>query len=222
MIRRTAVPAEFVSGPDRNDSTPSSMPMATAKQLSFIRSLLAERDIPEPAREQLSARVESGEVTKRRASDFIERLLKAPKRQGARPGRYPVRFQLMELDDGKSRELGFVSVGGREVPQGKYAIRTGDLPAGDWANDIALFNLYVAQGDDGPFYSLKMYVSDDLVRIATPLQAEVLKLVAKDPAAASALYGLHRVRCGICNRKLTADESRERGIGPVCAERLGW
>jgi hypothetical protein len=29
-------------------------------------------------------------------------------------------------------------------------------------------------------------------------------------------------RCGICGRRLTNPESRERGIGPDCAQRAGW
>ena len=243
MTRRTAVPAEFASSPDwdtrdqeaaldsverpgPDDLAPSApapaVPMATDRQLAFLRSLLAERDIPAEAHATLTARVESNAISKSRASNFIERLLKAPKKQGAaRPGRFPVRFQTMELDGGKSRELGFVDVNGREVPQGKYALDTAQLN-GDWTNEIAFFNLYVARGDDGPFYSLKMYVSDDLVRMNGERQREVLERISLAPAVASALYGLHRTRCGICNRKLTADESRERGIGPVCAERMGW
>lgn len=40
--------------------------------------------------------------------------------------------------------------------------------------------------------------------------------VIADPAAAMARYGLEMGRCGYCGRDLTDEESRTRGIGPVC------
>ena len=38
----------------------------------------------------------------------------------------------------------------------------------------------------------------------------------------AAQYGRRTGRCAICGRMLTVTESIERGIGPVCAERLGY
>jgi hypothetical protein len=49
--------------------------LATQKQLDYIAGLAKERDIPEDARASLLARVESGEISKSKASDFISRLL---------------------------------------------------------------------------------------------------------------------------------------------------
>lgn len=213
--------------------------LASQKQLDFIASLARERDIPEDARASLLARVESGEISKTRASDFIGRLLKAPKRVDPdrlppRGGetrdvmtsarvrlRYPVTFELTEVDGGKTIELGFVQVSDKKVPQGKYAL---DTSANDkFANDVTFFNLFCFRPNPGETaYSLKMYVSDDLVKFGNNLQKEVLAAIAADPAAASSLYGRHKTRCGVCNRKLTNDESRDRGIGPVCFARMGW
>lgn len=48
----------------------------------------------------------------------------------------------------------------------------------------------------------------------------VLRLISADPLAALAHYGHKIGRCGICNRTLTNEESRARGIGPVCADAL--
>ena len=244
------IPAEFCQGAPANAElsppAPATAPAsvqpvvgASFKQLDYLTSLLAEREIEEAHRADMKARVDrqralneaNGDcamtvdgVSKKRASDWIGRLLEKPK--GLRPTRgsrgfqrFPVRFETMELDGGKTMELGFVGVDGREVPQGKYALDVGDL---DWTNEIAFFNLYVARGEDGPFYSLKMYVSDDLVKMSAENQREVLTRISLDPAAASKLYGQHKVRCGVCNRKLTNDLSREIGIGPVCRERMSW
>jgi hypothetical protein len=52
--------------------------------------------------------------------------------------------------------------------------------------------------------------------------ADALKAIAADPEAASTAYGKLVGRCGICNRQLEDAESIERGIGPVCAGKVGW
>ncbi|MGH9156116.1 MAG: DUF6011 domain-containing protein [Acidimicrobiales bacterium] len=44
--------------------------------------------------------------------------------------------------------------------------------------------------------------------------------LAVDPLAAAVRYGRERRSCGLCGRPLTAEHSREVGIGPVCGERL--
>lgn len=227
MTDRTPIPAELLGTPSG-----ASADAMTEPQADFIAGLLRDRDIPSDARAQINARLSDrsqpgfpfGNVTKFRASDWIGRLKKAPKRTGATGGggsRYPVSFQTLELDGGKVTEVGFVQVGDTAVPQGKYAL---DTSANDrFKNDVTFFNLFCFVADSGDrAYSLKMYVSDDLVKFPNSLQSEVLKVIAADPAAASALYGQHKKRCGICNRKLTNDVSRERGIGPVCATRMSW
>jgi len=51
---------------------------------------------------------------------------------------------------------------------------------------------------------------------------EPLLAIAGDPQAASVAYGRLTGSCGICNRPLENQESLDRGIGPICAGRLGW
>jgi hypothetical protein len=50
----------------------------------------------------------------------------------------------------------------------------------------------------------------------------LIKRVMDDPKTAMLLYGKELGKCGHCNRTLTNAESRERGIGPVCAGHFGW
>lgn len=51
-------------------------------------------------------------------------------------------------------------------------------------------------------------------------QAKVLSFVA-DPAAAAKAYGQETGVCCVCNATLRS-EWRLRGIGPICAEKMGW
>ena len=48
-----------------------------------------------------------------------------------------------------------------------------------------------------------------------------LEEIAKDPLAAAVLHGRQTGNCACCGRELTAKESVERGIGPICAEKWG-
>lgn len=68
---------------------------------------------------------------------------------------------------------------------------------------------------------LEIQASDDYypVRDAAKRTA-TLAAIARDPEAASALYGQKIGRCGVCSRTLTDETSRARGIGPVCADKF--
>jgi len=52
--------------------------------------------------------------------------------------------------------------------------------------------------------------------------AEQIIACAADPAAAAVAYGKRTGSCAICGRRLDRDESINRGIGPICAERFGF
>jgi hypothetical protein len=46
--------------------------------------------------------------------------------------------------------------------------------------------------------------------------------VAADPEQAAVAYGKRFGQCSVCARELTNEDSINRGIGPICAERFGW
>lgn len=56
----------------------------------------------------------------------------------------------------------------------------------------------------------------------TDAQEAAVLDACSDPAKAAVAYGKAWSICAVCARTLTNDESIERGIGPVCAERFGW
>ncbi len=51
-------------------------------------------------------------------------------------------------------------------------------------------------------------------------KTQVLKFVS-DPAEAAKVYGQETGICCVCNATLKS-KWRLRGIGPVCAEKMGW
>lgn len=58
-------------------------------------------------------------------------------------------------------------------------------------------------------------------RLEKGAQIGVLARIAADPLAAARLYAGEVGQCSQCNSPLTDDESRARGMGPVCAGRFG-
>lgn len=70
---------------------------------------------------------------------------------------------------------------------------------------------------------VKVQASDDFHPIKNlTTAASILTAIAFDAQKAATDYGHQLGRCGICNRTLTDAVSIERGIGPVCASKVGW
>lgn len=79
--------------------------------------------------------------------------------------------------------------------------------------------LYVKSGETylGKVAGGKFFASRDCT---SEQQTQVLKFVA-DPAEAAKVYGQETGVCCVCNATLRS-EWRLRGIGPICAEKMGW
>lgn len=93
-------------------------------------------------------------------------------------------------------------------------------PAGESSSNFGA--IYVTREPQGT------YLGKVLVGSFTPsrdcndqTKADVLAAMA-DPLASAVAYGKKYGRCAVCHRELTDPESIERGIGPVCATRMGW
>ena len=107
-----------------------------------------------------------------------------------------------------------------DVPAGRYALRN----APRFKNTITFFE--VSRPTEGRWAGrtfLSMLSSDERLPVKNPQKrATILGLIARDTLGAMQLFGRETEHCGMCGRRLTNDESRALGIGPVCAEKLGW
>ncbi|QGH75296.1 hypothetical protein I5G61_gp48 [Mycobacterium phage Quesadilla] len=106
------------------------------------------------------------------------------------------------------------------VPAGRYAIETEDGAT----NGLAFYK--VDRPEEGKWAGrvfVKLMVSDEEQRMSWAATKSILAKIAEVGAAeASARYGHEIGECGVCGRTLTNDESRERGIGPICAAKNSW
>lgn len=51
---------------------------------------------------------------------------------------------------------------------------------------------------------------------------EALTWIKENPREAAALFGQLTESCGRCGRELSDDDSRARGLGPICAGKSDW
>lgn len=69
---------------------------------------------------------------------------------------------------------------------------------------------------------LKVQASDDFYPIRKPGRIlDILERLTADLETALSTYGKEIKKCGVCHRTLTLEESRDRGMGSVCAGRMG-
>lgn len=169
--------------------------LATAKQVSFLRSLLEQREHDvRLTPDQLEG------LSIQSASNYIG-ILK----------QYPVRQQKSASADPLAN-----------VPEGRYAVDGADGQTiflrldkpteGRWAG----FTFGHIQAGDN-FHKGGMARPGGTFQ--GPLAAAVTK-VATDPKAAAIRYGRELGICAVCGRALTDEDSRAAGIGPVCAKRF--
>lgn len=191
--------------------------LATEKQVAFIHRLLDEKDLlKSPSfwdatntmdHEEFAAYIlhlkdqVSTKVTKARASGLIETLLALPNKAEVKSttalpdvpaGRYAV------LDNG-----------------GEWSFYKVDRPTeGRWAGRTFVKRLIAMGGYDNDFNEQRL----DFKVTRTILE----KIVSAGIQESMEAFGQKIGRCGHCGRNLTDEVSIERGIGPVCAGKMGW
>lgn len=112
------------------------------------------------------------------------------------------------------------SVTAEEVPAGRYAVET-EVGA---INALAFYKVdRPTEGRWAGYVFVKLIVGGDEQRLAKHMSNAVLsKINAVGAETAAARYGHEIGACGFCGITLTNDESRARGIGPICAAKHGW
>ena len=104
--------------------------------------------------------------------------------------------------------------------EGRYAIPTQEGAT----NELAFYKVdRPTEGRWAGYVFVKRLVGPEEQRLSQKQSAAILAKIGEFGAEkASKLYGKEIGHCGVCGRRLTNDESREAGIGPICAQGLGW
>lgn len=215
-ITRDAGVSPLLGNTHRQSYKPQVEP-PTDKQVSFIRSLAGQVAQTLPSRHAgipatVEQELEHG-MSKRRASAFIDRLLVL---------REEAKVEARKQAQPKAKGTGLDLSG---LHGGYYAVRTED--------GVKFFKVDVIRDENNKWNGwvfVRAQASDDLYRIGSQKpgetymgkSADVLAEIVKDEQAAFALYGHELGKCGVCGRTLTDEDSRRKGIGPVCEANVGF
>jgi len=187
-------------------ATTTDVKPASDRQRAFLQTLLTRKLVPAPLAQSIELQLALS-LSVRQASSFIDALLRLPDQASApvevlKPAAAPV-------------ERGDLWP---SVPEGRYAVVDPE--------DQVLKFYAVDKPREGRWAGwtfLAVFASDERHPVkAHETKQRILDLIAANPEAASARFGQEMGSCGICGRTLTDETSRARGIGPVCAQRLGW
>lgn len=188
--------------PTHGGPAPVPAQLATDRQVSFLRSLVSERELPQGVEitfEGTAAFANGIALTKKTASPIIDMMLKQPNRKVEAS-------EAVEASNLGELFSGYFAVNGK-----RYIVDV--VESGKWAGWV-----FFKTGSD-------YHEQQRLGRVAPGgsyqgKAADAFNAIVADPRGAAAEYGQITGRCGKCNRKLEDETSRALGIGPVC--RAGW
>ena len=176
----------------------------TAKQVAYLRTLLAERegiDAAEAIRDSLNRRREAGQLTRVVVSEAIDRLvaIRRPRREAGTPQRF-------------DRQL-------PDVPAGHYAIASTEGAA----NAIAFYRVdRPTEGDyaGGTFVKRIIGGRPDSNVPRGHVAGILARIVEAGVAESQLLYRQEIGTCAKCNRRLSNDYSRAVSYGPECIKHV--
>ena len=202
-------------------------PAATDKQLSFISALATQRpqwsDVLNGNDYERCFDLMTGSgkfIGKAEASSLISALLAikpAPKVATTSTTVTTTGLDLADLAQyGTKTNTGTV-VARFGVPGGdtRLKVQVEFPPAGKWGG-------WVFVKDAAEYGHAKRYGSQKPGANYQGDVAQALTAIVADPKAALVRYAELTSRCGVCGRKLEDEDSVARGIGPVCAAKVGW
>lgn len=178
---------------------------ATERQIGFLRKLAAERELGmTPNEVEHAARNgKNGLISMEDASRWIERALTKPLKQEALPGTQSPVVPVVPTPE--------------RVPAGRYAVTVkGDKGLSFYRVDRP------SEGRWAGYVFVRQLASETEYPVRGERRNVVLNLIARDAREAAVRYGHELGHCAICGRVLTDADSRAKGIGPICAERVGW
>jgi hypothetical protein len=112
-----------------------------------------------------------------------------------------------------------------DLPSGYYAVPDGDTRLKVRVNrpgKDSNWHGWIFVSDGAAYGHRKNYGRQGPGKKYSGQITEQLKAIMADPATASKEYGKLVGCCGVCGRKLEDEHSVEAGIGPICAQKMGW
>lgn len=184
-------------------------------QVNYVLGLQTERDVPTeyvPKTDDQLRRMEKDEVS-RLIGELKVLPYKNPKGRGQSKTEVPEgRYAIYEAGvDDNAANYSYVDRQDLVPPsKGQWTFWQVDAGKGRWAGYTFIVMLVGAPGQYRK------------VKVNRERRNEILERIGVDPKQAMLDYGLQSGVCGRCSSPLSDPQSLARGIGPVCAGKLGW
>lgn len=192
-------------------------PLATPRQVSFLRSLLAERVVPAGIASAVLSAGSLDALARADVSRYIDTLLASPRANAPR-----VTFGDAPASDSRSLLA--------SLPVAKFAVPASHLEGAlsDYAptGDLVFVETREFSTPDGRVvrylrrltgapsdFTRSRFSPADALAVARVLNADALAYIRA--------FGEHFTVCGKCASPLTDERSRARFLGPDCARQLG-
>jgi hypothetical protein len=178
---------------------------ASEKQVSFVRDLIAGREVEADLAAGILEHIEAGTYDKRSASSDIDAFLKLPKRAKATGGMQALLAR---------------------VPKSKYAVPTLEFEA-TTADEVFPGDLVFIEVKEymSTLYARQLHgAPGDFTRSKLSASAvkALVEIIERDPYKYVKLFGDHYTCCGSCGAVLTDEKSRELMLGPECRKKFGF
>jgi hypothetical protein len=177
------------------------------KQVSFISSLLDERELEAEARDGFRAALAT--MDRKAASNLIDVLLKLPKAATKVPG-----------SAGSKLQEALSS-----APKSKYAIPNDELDISLESTKLTGDHLFIEIREYmGNLYMRRLHGSVGgftRIRVANADAITIVNHIAQDPYKYAREFGKIYSCCGSCGAELTDPTSRELQLGPECRKKFG-
>lgn len=204
------------------------------KQLAYLKSLIASRDLTQlmlPRGVDRSRLEDLESISLRGCSDLISNLLDCPKKQDPKAVRMATEGQIKFLrslinqkysaDVRESMGDFFTGINFDDASKTINYMKTLPDVKLDLEEGVYRYEgnaARVVRSDNGRMYASLWNAEtqdwDFTSGLVTKIKADD-RMTLEEMAEFGQAFG----RCGHCNRKLTRKESREAGIGPICATR---
>lgn len=184
--------------------------LASTKQITFINSLMEERDIAPQTLADIKRTVSDAGFTSREASQIITSLLNLPRKP--KPEGYVERMRREEQEMFEGAENSYYAVPAAVI---------GLLPAFERVRGLAFFRIYTYKGRR--YLRMLHGAPGDFrtTRLSQDNQRAVLSLLIGHHVEYARLFGENFERCGRCAAPLTDEKSRELHVGPECRKVWG-
>lgn len=180
--------------------------LASTKQITFINSLLEERDLSEPEVTSIKVKCSDADFSVADASEIISTLVRKPRKPKGEGALERMRRERLEAYEGIENSY-------YAIPEAVFRL----LPEfADFRGDLLFLRVYTYKGHRYMRRLVGAPGAFGTYRVGHSAEIALCSVLRGFHVQYATLFGEHYARCGRCTAELTDQRSRELHLGPEC------